>query len=163
MHPRDLLITILSLADRLRQRLQRRVLSDDKALGARGEDLAHRFLQRRGYTIVARNYRPPKGHREVDLIARQGETLVIVEVKTRRREEFLAVERAVDQQKRHNLERAAVSYVRQARVPWQHVRFDIVSVVLEPKLVVRHTPDAFHPDRARLQRPVYATELDDEV
>lgn len=156
-----LLIRVLSVADALRQWLERRRLDADKALGARGEDLAHRFLQRRGYTILARNYRPPTGHREVDIIARHGETLVIVEVKTRRREEYLPAERAVDREKRRNLERAAVSYIRRAQIPWERVRFDIVSVILEPKPLIRHTPDAFHPDRGVYTRPVYATEVED--
>ncbi len=152
---------LLSVADALRQRLQRHALEDDKALGARGEDLAHRFLQRRGYTVVARNWRTPRGHREVDLIAWQGETLVFVEVKTRRREEYLPVERAVDKDKRENLKRAAMSYVMRAHIPWERVRFDVVSVVVEPALLVRHTPDAFHPDRRQRTRPVYATEVED--
>lgn len=154
-------IAILARIDNLRQRLESRALDADKALGARGEDLAQRFLQRRGYTVVARNWRTPRGHREVDLIAWQGETLVFVEVKTRRREEYLPVERAVDKEKRENLKRAAISYVLRARVPWERVRFDVVSVVLEPELVVRHTPDAFHPGRRERTRPVYATEVED--
>lgn len=156
--------SVVSLAeylDRLRQWLLSRNLAEDKALGARGEDLAHRFLQRRGYTVVARNYRPPNGHREVDLIARQGRTLVIVEVKTRQRQEFLPVERAVDKEKQHNLVRAAMSYSRRAHIPWDFVRFDIVTVVLEPKPVLRHTPDAFHPDRRQRARPLYAVEVED--
>lgn len=158
---RKLLVHALTMLDALRQRLLARRVSEDKALGARGEDLAHRFLQRQGYTIVARNYRPPNGHREVDLIARRGRTLVIVEVKTRRREEFLPAERAVDAPKRHNLTRAAMSYARRAHIPWDFVRFDIVTVVLEPHPRLRHTPDAFHPDRRERARPLYAVEVED--
>ncbi|MCU0229567.1 MAG: YraN family protein [Bryobacterales bacterium] len=157
----QLIVRILSSVDVLRHTLQRRVLGEDKALGALGEDLAHRFLQRRGFTIVARNWRTPRGHREVDLIAWQGQTLVFVEVKTRRHEEYLPVERAVDKDKRENLKRAAMSYVLRAQIPWQHVRFDVVSVVLQPALLVRHTPDAFHPDRGQRTRPVYVTEIED--
>lgn len=159
--PYQLTATILSCVDALRQSLQQRRVDEDKALGARGEDLAHRFLQRRGYTVVARNWRTPRGHREVDLIAWQGQTLVFVEVKTRRHEEFLPVERAVDKDKRENLKRAAMSYVLRAQVPWEQVRFDVVSVVMQPTLLVRHTPDAFHPDRRQRTRPVYASEIED--
>ncbi len=159
--PSRMILRLLSLGDAFRQRLEARALGHDKALGARGEDLAHRFLQRRGYTVVARNWRTPRGHREVDLIAWQGETLVFVEVKTRRREEYLPVERAVDGQKRENLKRAAISYVLRARIPWEQVRFDVISVVLEPELLIRHTPDAFHPDRRQRTRPVYATEVEE--
>jgi putative endonuclease len=155
------LIGLLAAVDSLRQWLLKRSVHADKALGARGEDLAHRFLQRRGYTIVARNYRPPNGHREVDLIARHGHTLVIVEVKTRQREEYLPTERAVDAEKRHNLTRAAMSYVRRAHIPWEFVRFDIVTVVLEPQPRIRHTPDAFRPGKQERMRPVYAVEVED--
>ncbi len=152
---------MLAAIDALRHWLERRQLEPEKALGARGEDLAHRFLQRHGSTIVARSYRPPNSHREVDIIARHGETVVIVEVKTRRREDYLPTERAVDKDKRHNLERAAVSYIRRAQIPWERVRFDIVSVILEPTTLIRHTPDAFHPDRSIYTRPAYATEIED--
>lgn len=155
------LVRALTWLDSLRQRLLVRKLTEDKALGTRGEDLAHRYLQRNGYTVVARNYRPPNGHREVDLIARHGRTLVIVEVKTRRREEFLPVERAVDKEKRHNLTRAAMSYARRAHIPWDFVRFDIVTVILEPRPLLRHTPDAFHPSRRERARPLYAVEVED--
>jgi putative endonuclease len=158
---RQLWVQTLSALDWIRHSLERQELESDKALGALGEDLAHRFLQRNGYTIVARNYRPPNSHREVDIIARHGDTLVIVEVKTRSREDYLPTERAVDKKKRHNLERAAVSYIRRAHIPWERVRFDIVSVVLQPKPLIRHTPDAFHPDRSLFTRPVYATEVQD--
>lgn len=155
------MIRMLSMVDAMRRHLQAGRLSADQALGRRGEDLAHRYLQRQGYTIVARNYRPPHGRREVDLIARHGHTLVIVEVKTRQREEFLPAERAVDAEKRHNLVRAAMSYVRRAHIPWEFVRFDIVTVVLEPKPQIRHTPDAFRPGKQERMRPVYAVEVED--
>lgn len=179
------IISILALADLFRHRLQSRILPADKALGAKGEDLAHRFLQRRGYTILARNYRTPTGHREVDIIAWQKDSelnspaplessstghehnglgrgiLVIVEVKTRRTEGYLPVERAVDREKRGNLVHAAFAYIRRADVPWRKVRFDTISVVLEPQPLIRHTPDAFHPDRSRFDRPSYAAEMDE--
>lgn len=151
----------LAAVDRIRNSYLALAQTSDKVRGAQGEDLAQRFLQQRGYTIVARNYRPPNSHREVDLIARTGRTLVIVEVKTREREEFLPAERAVDKAKRHNLVRAAISYVHRARIPWEFVRFDIVTVILEPRLRIRHTPDAFHPSRRERTRPVYATEVED--
>ena len=66
------------------------------ARGQLGEDLAHRFLRRHGCTVVARNYRPRHGGGEIDLVAWDGGTLAIVEVKTRASDEFGAPERAVD-------------------------------------------------------------------
>jgi putative endonuclease len=110
--------------------LRRRAMAADH--GRVGEDLAHRFLRRRGCTIVARNYHTRSGSGEIDLVAWQGPTLVFVEVKTRRSEEFGAPELAVDAEKRFHLRTAARDYARRAGVPWEQTRFDIVSVLLEP-------------------------------
>ena len=121
---------ILSGLDSLRDARRRRTWDRDKASGRRGEDLAHRFLRKQGYTIVARNYRLSSGDAEVDLIARHGEDLVIVEVKTRATDEFGPPEQAVNPEKRRHLMRVAREYARKTNTPWEHMRFDIVSIVL---------------------------------
>ena len=117
------------------------------ASGRRAEDLAHRFLRRRGMVVVARNYRPPFGGGEIDLIAWDRERLAIVEVKSRATAEFGPPEQAVDEDKGRFLERAAHDYARRAAVDWNLVRFDIVSVVFShpPRLVL--FADAFEPRR----------------
>ena len=121
---------ILSVLDSLRDARRRRTWDRDKASGRRGEDLAHRFLRKQGYTIVARNYRLSSGDAEADLIARHGEDLVIVEVKTRATDEFGPPEQAVNPEKRRHLMRVAREYARKTNTPWEHMRFDIVSIVL---------------------------------
>jgi putative endonuclease len=121
---------ILSALDSLRDARRRRSWDRDKASGRRGEDLAHRFLRKRGYIIVARNYRLSSGDAEADLIARDGEDLVIVEVKTRATDEFGPPEQAVNPEKRRHLMRVAREYARKTNTPWEHMRFDIVSIVL---------------------------------
>ena len=121
---------ILSVLDSLRDARRRRIWDRDKAAGRRGEDLAHRFLRKQGYTIVARNYRLSSGDAEADLIARHGEDLVIVEVKTRATDEFGPPEQAVNPEKRRHLMRVAREYARKTNTPWEHMRFDIVSIVL---------------------------------
>jgi len=121
---------ILSALDSLRDARRRRLWDRDKASGRRGEDLAHRFLRKQGYTIVARNYRLSSGDAEADLIAREGEDLVIVEVKTRATDEFGPPEQAVNPEKRRHLMRVAREYARKTNTPWEHMRFDIVSIVL---------------------------------
>jgi putative endonuclease len=113
------------------------------ASGAAGEDLAHRYLRRRGCRIVARNYRPRAGHGEIDLVAWHGEALVFVEVKTRSREDFGTPDRAIDIEKRASLVRAASEYARRASIPWNHVRFDVVNVVLLRPARVEWIQDAF--------------------
>jgi putative endonuclease len=113
--------------------------------GQIGEDLAHRYLQRQGLTIVARRYRPRSGGGEIDLVAWHGETLVFVEVKTRATAEFGAPERAVDAEKERYLRRAGRDYARRAAIEWSRVRFDIVSIVLTDPPFIEWFPDAFAP------------------
>jgi len=121
---------ILSALDSLRDVRRRRLWDRDKASGRRGEDLAHRFLRKQGYIIVARNYRLSSGDAEADLIAREGEDLVIVEVKTRATDEFGPPEQAVNPEKRRHLMRVAREYARKTDTPWEQVRVYIVSIVL---------------------------------
>ncbi len=90
---------LLRLADEARHSARSRRASVEQVVGRRGEDLAHRFLEKRGLRIVARNYRPPSGGGEIDLIGWDGETLVLVEVKCRTSDEAGAPERNVDADK----------------------------------------------------------------
>ncbi len=131
------------LFDPLRDLGRRRSLDPGIASGFRAEDLAHRFLQKRGYTVVARNYRPRSEHGEIDLIAWDRCTLVFIEVKSRSTEEFGVPDRAVDYEKRETLIRTAREYTRRAGVPWNQVRFDIVNVTLTDPPFVSHSKDAF--------------------
>jgi putative endonuclease len=82
------------------------------------------------------------------MIAREGETIVFVEVKTRASDEFGTPDQAVDQEKRAHLLRAASAYLRAADAGWDRARFDIVSVTLDPnasgtRAEIRHMKDAF--------------------
>ena len=130
-------------ADRLRHRRRRATLSVEAANGKLGEDLAHRLLRRNGFTVVARNYRPPSGGGEIDLIAYDGGKLVFVEVKTRANTDFGAPEDAVYEEKRRFVERAARDYARRKEVAWNEVRFDIVNIVLGETPRVELRKDAF--------------------
>jgi len=129
--------------DRLRHGARRRSMPVEAVNGKRGEDLAHRLLRRRGFTVVARNYRPPSGGGEIDLIAYDRDKLVFVEVKTRSSMDFGPPQEAVDQQKRTFIERAARDYARRSDVDWNDVRFDIVNVVLGDSPHVELLLDAF--------------------
>lgn len=114
-------------------------------VGAWGEERAAAYLSARGYTVLGRNVRPNRRD-ELDLIARQGEILVFVEVKTRRRETFGRPARAVDPAKRHALNRAAAAYLRKARFPDMYYRFDVIEVLGQPEEgepLIRHLEDAF--------------------
>src|SRR5579885_3197562 len=70
------------------------------------------------------------GAAEADLIAREGDALVIVEVKTREAADFGPPERAIDEEKRRHLIRVARAFARRTGTPWERVRFDVVAVLL---------------------------------
>ena len=134
---------LLKFSDWLRHKARLRTWNTAHAWGRRGEDLAHRFLQAQGYTIVARNLQLRGAHVELDIVARHEEAIVFVEVKTRASDEFGTPDRAVDQDKRDNLVRAASAYMRAASAAWERARFDIVSVTFNPRARVEHIRDAF--------------------
>ena len=121
---------LLTWVDRLRDRQRRKKWTDTQAAGRRGEDLAHRFLRAQGFTIVARNYRLPSGDGEADLIAWEGEELVIVEVKTRESGDYGPPERAIGPEKERHLARVGRAFAPKDDVQWEQVPCDVVTVVL---------------------------------
>jgi putative endonuclease len=139
---------LYEFADVLRNHGRKHHLSPDLATGRRGEDIAHRYLQRVGIIIVARNYRMSSGAGELDLIGWENETLVFVEVKSRQTDEYGAPDRAIGRQKEASLFRAAREYARHAEVPWEKVRFDVVNIVFTTPPQVTHFRDVFGPSAA---------------
>jgi putative endonuclease len=134
---------LYSLFDLIRHKGRVRRWQPDHALGRRGEDLAHRYLQRHGFAIVARNYRGRNGGVEVDLIGWHGKALVFIEVKSRASAEFGSPEEAVDREKQMRLIRAAGEYIHRSGVGWSEVRFDVVSVLFGAETALTHIQDAF--------------------
>jgi putative endonuclease len=94
--------------------------------GRVGEDAALRVYRRRGYELIARNWRCPLG--ELDLVLRRGERLVVCEVKTRSGAAFGGGYEAVTWSKRRTLRRLAEIFVRQPSVRSAEIRFDVASV-----------------------------------
>lgn len=117
-----------------------------KKLGDRGEDAAAAYLERSGMTIVERNWRCKAG--EVDIIAIDGEELVLCEVKTRRSSAQGTPEEAVTPTKQKRYSRLAAAYVQHAGLTEQAVRFDVVSIfVFEAhRALLRHHRAAFVPE-----------------
>ena len=112
-------------------------------LGKVGEDLAVDYLTHKGYQILERNWR--SGHKEIDIIALDDTNLVVVEVKTRKSDDFGEPDIAVGRDKQRFLIWAADAYVRKRRLDVD-ARFDIISIVFtdeEPK--IEHIEDAFIP------------------
>jgi putative endonuclease len=99
------------------------------ALGKTGEDLACRELERRGYEIVARRYRLRIG--EIDIVCRDGRTVVFVEVKAREGKVFGGAAEAVTATKRRRIVALANEYLARHRLSDQPCRFDVVSIHMQ--------------------------------
>ena len=95
-------------------------------LGKWGEALAAEFVEQQGYEILERDW--TSGHHDLDIIARDEDTLVIIEVKTRRNRLFGDPEEAIDYKKRLSLQSAINHYVKSHRIKIP-VRFDVISIV----------------------------------
>lgn len=106
------------------------------AAGALGEKAAADYLQRReGFSVVARNWRSPRDKRdEIDLVCRDGDVLVFVEVKARTERALVSGYHAVDERKKRALRRAVHVYLTSLRHPPRTIRFDIVEVALSDRL-----------------------------
>lgn len=111
--------------------------------GELGERAAKKHLKRHGLKFLTGNFRTPRG--EIDLVMRDDDCLVFVEVKTRSSEEWVRPAAAVDRERRERLSRAALDYLRRLRNPRIKIRFDIVEVLLNDGAVreVRHLPNTF--------------------
>lgn len=118
-----------------------------KKLGRKGERLARRFLKRTGYRHVASNYASTRG--ELDLVMRTADTLVFVEVKTRRSENVAPVEAAVTPAKQKRMTAAAKHFIRAHELQDCPCRFDVVAVLMDEhnKAQITHYPNAFGPTR----------------
>ena len=111
--------------------------------GKQGEELAAQFLMEKGYEILERNWR--NRHKEIDIIAKDGEELVIVEVKTRKSDDYGEPDLAVTKAKQTKLIYAANAYIFNHGLDC-NTRFDIISIVFKDgKPVIDHIEDAFLP------------------
>jgi putative endonuclease len=96
--------------------------------GKRGEELAAAYLAEAGYRIVERNYRCIFG--EIDIVAEERETLVFIEVKSRRSDTYGDPQLAVGHQKQKKISRIAMHYLEEKRLRHRPARFDVVAVKL---------------------------------
>jgi putative endonuclease len=123
------------------EKITTRTPSQD-ALADRGENAASRFLRDLGYKIIIRNYRSALG--EIDIIARDGDTLVFVEVKTRAYDDPTPEEQ-VNSAKQHQITKAAKGYLTRYGSPQPPARFDVIAVIWptgrDPQ--IRHIQNAF--------------------
>ncbi|MDZ7617644.1 MAG: YraN family protein [Patescibacteria group bacterium] len=115
----------------------------EKPLGRRGEELAARYLRRRGYQILARGQAWKGG--ELDIVALLGKTIVFVEVRTRQSDVPMRPEESVDLNKQRRLTRLAVGYLKRHRLFDYPARFDVIAIVWPDggRPEVRHIENAF--------------------
>lgn len=99
-----------------------------RPLGQRGEDLAAKALKREGYAILERNVH--LGRYELDIIAREGDTIAFVEVKTRRQDDIASPEENITPAKQLHISRAADIYMSHVDDTETYYRFDVVSVLI---------------------------------
>lgn len=115
----------------------------NQAVGAQGEELATAFLKGAGYRIVERNFRCKGG--EADIVARDGKTLVFVEVKTRRSQTYGPPQLAVTSFKQRQISKAALTWLAKNRLQDALARFDVIAVMLfsDGTHRIEHIPNAF--------------------
>jgi len=111
--------------------------------GKLGERAAKKFLRRAGLKFLAANFRTSRG--ETDLIFREADCLVFVEVKTRSSEDWTRPAAAVNAERRRRLTHCALDYLRLLKNPTVKIRFDIVEVLLTGDTIreIRHLPNTF--------------------
>jgi putative endonuclease len=127
---------VLRVLDRITpSEKEQRETPDGQSIGRRGEEDAYFYLRRLGYVMVARNFRSPRHHGEIDLIGWDRDVLCFIEVKTRTSRDVKTAEAAVDRAKRHTIRRMVADYLRslpQRVYPeppaW---RFDVLTVYYE--------------------------------
>jgi putative endonuclease len=125
----------LRLLDRITPKAVSAQISPHHRTGRRGEEDAYFYLRRRGYVMVARNFRSPRHHGEIDLIGWDKDVLCFIEVKTRTTRDVKPAAAAVDRKKRHDIRVVIRDYLRSLSdgsfpepPPW---RFDVVTVNYE--------------------------------
>lgn len=115
-----------------------------KSLGKEGEEQAARYLEKKGYRVLKRNFRCPVG--EIDIIAKDGRAFVFVEVKTRAEDLFGLPEEAVDTRKQKKMKQAALYYLMRLKKE-PPARFDIISISVDQRgqgrRSIEHIRDAF--------------------
>ena len=113
-------------------------------LGKWGEQIAAEYLQKKGYRIMFRDW--IIGHRDLDIIAKQNDVVVIVEVRTRRNNHFGDTEMTIDRQKIRNICIASNAFVKRLRID-NEIRFDIIAITGTPEIgyTINHIEDALKP------------------
>ena len=112
----------------------------NKTLGNAGEDLACRYLEKQGYEVLERNKHYSK-FCEIDIIAKHKSTIVFVEVKTRKTNEFGTPSEAITKTKYENLKKGIQFYLSENKV--KDFRIDVIGITLKPELKIEHLKNIY--------------------
>jgi putative endonuclease len=113
-----------------------------KGKGKIGEDIAVKFLSRKGYKILKRNYR--YGHGEIDIIAMDKDVLIFVEVRMKLSDKFGSPEDSVTIKKREQLKKIASAFIQMNEVNFSECRFDVIGITFKDgKFNINHIENAF--------------------
>jgi len=112
-------------------------------VGSRGEELAAAFLERNGFALVERNFRCKGG--EIDIIAKDGSTMVFIEVKSRKTLTYGVPQLAVTPFKQRQISKAALTWLARNHKHDSHARFDVIAILLENDYShqIEHIKNAF--------------------
>ncbi|MFC2083484.1 YraN family protein [Bacteroidota bacterium] len=114
----------------------------NQSIGGKGEEIACKYLQEKGYRIIERNYR--FGHGEIDIIAKDKEILVFIEVKTRNNLTFGPPELAITLNKQRQIKKIASSYLYSKNIDNTDCRIDVIGILITKKNpVINHIENAF--------------------
>jgi len=124
------------------------MLNFRKKIGNEGEKLAEKYLKRKGYKIIQKNYRCKLG--EIDIIAEQNKVIVFVEVRTKQSEKLGLPQYSINTAKKGQISKAALWYIKEKKIVNQTCRFDVIAITYpsnsqEPH--IEHIENAFELDR----------------
>lgn len=113
-----------------------------RELGLKGEAIAEKYLKKKGYKIIKRNFHTRYG--EIDIICEENDALIFVEVKTRRSITYGKPEEAITLRKIEHLKKAALIYTGQTKRFYKELRFDVIGIIINGEdIEINHVKNAF--------------------
>ena len=114
---------------------------NNKEFGSMGEDIAVKYLIQNGFDIIDRNFYSRFG--EIDIIATKNTDIIFIEVKTRKNILYGRGSEAVNYKKQSKIKNTALDFISQKNIVNVNFRFDVIEIILQPKLKVNHIINAF--------------------
>jgi len=112
------------------------------ALGKKGEDIAVKYLKKKGYEILDKNYKTSIG--EIDIIAKDKDIIVFIEVKTRITKRFGEPFESITKEKKYRIFKIALFYLtKNKNLSHLQIRFDVISILFKNQYYIKHIIDAF--------------------